>query len=55
MGYFCQKNTFLQPKDYIQRIYLTLLSTASVKIHEMTYVIFETRGHFSRHSTSVFV
>ena len=39
---FCPKNTFLQLKHYIQRIYLTLLSTTCVKIHQITYVIFET-------------
>ena len=33
MGSFCPKNTFLQLKHYIQRIYLTLLSTACVRIH----------------------
>ena len=47
MGYFCPKNTFLQLKRYIQRIYLTLLSTTCVKIHQFTYVIFETISHFS--------
>ena len=41
MGYFCLKITFLQLK-HIQRIYPTLLSTSCVKIHQMTYVIFET-------------
>ena len=54
MGYFCPKNTFLQLKHYIQRIYLTLLSTTCVKIHQITYVIFETISHFSRHNSSVF-
>ena len=42
MGYFCPKNTFLQLKHYIQKIYLTLLSTTCLKIHQMTYAIFET-------------
>ena len=51
---FCPKNTFLQLKDYIERIYLTLLSTTCVKIHQITYVIFETISHFSRHNSSVF-
>ena len=37
MGYFCLKDTFLQLKHYIQRIYLTLLSTTCVKIHQMTF------------------
>ena len=49
MGYFCPKNTFLQLK-HIQRIYQTLLSTRCLKTHQMTYVIFETICHFSRHS-----
>ena len=42
MGYFCSKNTFLQLKHYMQKIYLTLLSTNCLKIHQMTYAIFET-------------
>ena len=54
MGYFSPKNTFLQLKHYIQRIYLTLLPTTCVKIHQMTYVIFETISNFSRHNSSVF-
>ena len=41
MGYFCPKNTFLQLKDDIHRIYPALLSTTCVKIHQRTYVIFE--------------
>ena len=31
MGYICPKNTFLQIKHYIKRIYPTLLSTTCVK------------------------
>ena len=50
---FCPKNAFLQLKHYIQRIYLTLLSTTCVKIHQITYVIFETISHFSRHNSSL--
>ena len=46
MGYFWLKNTCLQLKYYTQRIYLTLLSTTCVKIHQITYVIFETINHF---------
>ena len=42
MGYFCPTNTFLQLEHYIPKIYLTLLSTTCVKIHQITYVIFET-------------
>ena len=53
MGYFCPRNTFIQLK-HIQRIYPTLLSTSCVKIHQMTYVIFETICHFSRHSPSIY-
>ena len=41
MGYICPKNTFLQLKHHIQRIYETLLSAACVKIHQILYVIFE--------------
>ena len=49
---FCPKNTFLQLKP-IQTIYLTLLSTTCVKIHQITDVIFETTSHFSQHNPSV--
>ena len=42
MGYFCPKNTFLQLEHFIRKIYLTLFSTICVKIHRITYVIFET-------------
>ena len=45
-GYICLKTTFLQLKDYIQKIYLTLLSTNCVKIHQKPYVVFETINHF---------
>ena len=38
MGYICLK-TSLQLKHYIQKIYLTLLSTTCVKIHQIPYVI----------------
>ena len=52
---FCPKNTFLQLKHYIQWSYLTLynISTTCVKIHQITYVIFETITHFSQHNSSV--
>ena len=40
MGYICPKNTFLQLKHHIQRIYETLLSAACVKIHNTTPVYF---------------
>ena len=53
MRYFCPKTTFLRVK-HIQRIYLTLLSTTCMKIHQIPYVIFETISHFSLHSSSVF-
>ena len=36
------KKTFLQLEHYIPKIYLILLSTTFVKIHQITYVIFET-------------
>ena len=52
-GLLCPKNTFLQLKLYIQRIYLTLFSTICVKIHQTIYVIFETISHFSPHNSSV--
>ena len=42
MGYFCPKNTFFQLDHYIPKIYLTLISTTCVKIHQITYIIFET-------------
>ena len=51
--YICPKNTFLQLKHYIQRIYLTLLST-TMKIHQIPHVIFEIMSHFSRHNLSLF-
>ena len=54
MGYFCPKDTFLQLKHYIPKIYLTLLSTTCVKIHQITYGIFETISNFSRHNSSAF-
>ena len=37
-----------------QKIYLTLFSTTSVKIHQITYAIFETINHFPQHNSSVF-
>ena len=52
MGYICLKTTFLHLKHYLQ-IYLTLLSTTCVKIHQIPYVIFETISHFSRHNSSI--
>ena len=52
MGYY-PKNTYFQLKHYTQSIYLTLLSTTCVKIHQITYVIFETISHFSRHNAAV--
>ena len=48
------KNTFLELKHYINKIYVTLLSTTCVKIYQITYVIFETISHFSRRNCSVF-
>ena len=55
MDYFCPKNTFLQLEHYIPKIYLTLLSTTCVKIHQITYVIFETISHFSWHNSCIFL
>ena len=52
MGYICLRTAFLQLK-HIQKIYLTLLSTTCVKIYQISYVIFETKSHFSRHNSSV--
>ena len=49
MGFCPKKNTFLQLK-HIQWIYLTLLSTTCVQIHQITYVIFEAISHF--HNTT---
>ena len=54
MGCFCPKNIFLKPKHYTQAVSLTLLPTTSVKIHQMTYVIFKIISDFSRHNSSVF-
>ena len=50
--YICPTNTFLLLK-HIQNIYLTLLSTTCMKIHEITYVISEIISHFSRHNSSI--
>ena len=36
---YCLQNTFLQLK-HVQRIYVALLSTTCVKIHQITYVFF---------------
>ena len=44
MGYICLKTTFLHLKHL--QIYLTLLSTTCVKIHQIPYAIFETVSHF---------
>ena len=54
MGYICPKNTFLLLKHYLQRIFLTFLSTTCKKIHQISFVIFETISHFSRHNSFVF-
>ena len=45
MGYICLKTTFLQLK-HVQKIYLTLLSTTCVKIHQIPCAIFETTSNF---------
>ena len=49
MGYICLKTTFLELKHFMQKIYVTLLSTTCVKIHQIPYAIFET---ISFHDTS---
>ena len=58
LGLLLSKNTFLQLKHYIQRIYLTLLLTTCtfnyLKIHQIAYVNFESISHFSQHTLSVF-
>ena len=52
-GLLFPKNILLQLKHYIWRIYLTLLSTSCLKIHQITYVIFETISHFLRNKSSI--
>ena len=55
MGYFCPKNTFLQLKHYLPKIYLTLLSTTCVKFIKLLMSFLKPYiSHFSRHSSSVF-
>ena len=55
MGYFCPKNTFLQLKHYLPKIYLTLLSTTCVKFIKLLMPFLKPYiSHFSRHSSSVF-
>ena len=51
---FRPKNRLLQLKHYIQRIYLSLLSTTYVKIHQIASVICETKSSLLRHNFSVF-
>ena len=51
MGYICLKTTLFHLKHYLE-IYLILLSTTCVKIHQIPDVIFETISHFSRHNSS---
>ena len=53
---FCLKKYIPSPSPFlhhIQWIYLTLLSTTCVQIHQVTYVSFETISHFSQHKSSV--
>ena len=38
----------------MKTIYLKLVSTTYVKIHQLSYVIFETISHCSRHNSPVF-
>ena len=53
MGYIFLKTTYLPLKYYIQKIYLTLLSTTCVNLHQIPYAIFETRSYFTRHNSSI--
>ena len=53
MGYIYLKTASLQLKHYIQKIYLGLLSTTCVKIHQIPYAIFEIISYFSRHNSSI--
>ena len=53
MGCICLKTTLFQLKHYIQKIYLTLLSTTCLKIHQIPHAIFETISYFSRHNSSI--
>ena len=53
-GLLFSKKTFVQLKHYIQRVYLTLLSTTCLKLHQIPHVIFEIISHFSRYNSSVF-
>ena len=41
MGYICLKTTFHQLNHYIQKIYLALLSTTCVRIHQIPHAIVE--------------
>ena len=49
-----KKCVFSAKTLYIERIYLTLLSTNCVTIHQITNAIFETISYFSRHNSSAF-
>ena len=53
-GLLLSKKYIPSAKTYVQRIYLTLLSTICVKLPEIPYFIFETISHFLRHNSSVF-
>ena len=55
MGDFYPKNMFLQLKHYISRVYLTLLLSTYVKIHQIPYMFFETIKHFSWHNSPIFI
>ena len=50
IGYICLKTTFLQLKHYIQKIYLTLLSTTCVEIHRI--LISFLKPHVIYHDTT---
>ena len=53
-GLFLSKKYIPSTKTLYTGIYLTLLSTTCAKIHQITYVIFETISHFSRHNSIAF-
>ena len=55
MGYFCLKNTFLQLRCYIQRIYLTLNSTACVKIHQIPHHFWSPKSFFMTQFLCIFL
>ena len=51
MDYICQKNTFLQLKNYRQRIYLTLLSTTVKNSPNPWFHFWNHKSFFMTHTT----